>query len=274
MSLYRNTKRAEDEDAELERLEKEYREQYGEASALPATPEPEISKEEETWKERYSNLKSYADKTRNELTKKITELERAVQNSNRPVKPPVDKEEVREWMLKYPELSATLKAIIREELDYDREELTPRLEELETVKRDIEYSRAFNKILSVHPDFEDLIRNEDFVSWVDRQPEEKGKIGELIYASLRQNLDPDDAIRSITMYKQETKASKRKPAVREAATAIQRSAPEIPETNGKRSFSESQVEKMSIREYEKLEQEIDDAKRDGRFVYDLSGAAR
>lgn len=282
---YKNNK-AEQDELELERLEAEYKEKYGRDHNDPITgdekpldeqekPEKELDKEEETWKQRYSNLKSYADKKANETTKTLKELESKISLlEKKPVDLPSNKEEAREWVAKYPDLAGVIKSLIREDVEYLKEELGPQLQELETTKNEIAMQKAYAAVLKVHPDFSELLQNPDFTEWVDRQPEEKGKIGQAIYDSLH-SLDSHAAIKAIDVYKRESEPKKpKKDTARESVQAISRTVSDTPRQDGKNTFSESQVERMSMRDYEANEDAIDQAKREGRFVYDLSGAAR
>ena len=45
-------------------------------------------------------------------------------------------------------------------------------------------------------------------------------------------------------------------------------------TEGGATLKESDIEKMSAKEFEEREEEISKAMRDGKFVYDLTGGAR
>ena len=175
-------------------------------------------------------------------------------------------------------MAATLKTLWKQDIEYLKEEIGPKLSELEATKHEIARERAFAAVCKAHPDFPELVQDQDFIEWVQRQPEEKGVIGRTIYASLHENeTDADAAIKAVNIYKQEKSfsATPKKNPAREAVQTVRKTNSNSPsEDGGKRTFSESQVEKMSIWEYEKLEEQIDAAKRENRFVYDLSGAAR
>jgi methyl-accepting chemotaxis protein len=281
---YKNNRAAE-EDAELEALEAEYRKTYGrepgdpilgneQPLAVEETPEPVLDKEEETWKQRYANLKSYSDKNRNEDAKARKALEdRIALLEKKPVDLPSNKEEAREWVSKYPDLAAVIKSLIREDVEYLKEELGPQLQELETTKNEIAMQKAFNTVVKAHPDFPELLNSPEFTEWVDRQPEEKGKIGQAIYDSLH-SLDAHAAIKAVEVYKREVSPKPKKDTAREVVQSVSRTSNGTPRQDGKVTYSESQIEKMSMREYEMNEEAIDIAKRENRFIYDISGAAR
>ena len=63
-----------------------------------------------------------------------------------------------------------------------------------------------------------------------------------------------------------------KDAARSVGTRTSRSRPETDATSSY--IKESDVQKMSAQEYEKMSDDIMEAIRTGKFVYDLSGSAR
>ena len=75
------------------------------------------------------------------------------------------------------------------------------------------------------------------------------------------------------LYKADT-GRKKSTNKKTAAQAVGKSTSATPGTQGKAKFSESQVQRMSDRDYEKNEEAIMEAMRSGEFVYDVSGAAR
>ena len=92
-------------------------------------------------------------------------------------------------------------------------------------------------------------------------------------ALYKNNTDARAASRAIDLYKADT--GKRKTTTKKsAAQAVGRTSSSTPTTTGKVKFSESQVSKMSDKDFEKYEDAIADAMRSGNFDFDLSGAAR
>lgn len=274
---YKNLARAEQNEKELEELERKYREENGEAPVVEQDPDPVVTKEDETWKERYGNLKSYVDKT---LKKEIADLKTQLAAKPAPVmEVPENVDEARAWVSKYPALSGILKTLWKEDIDMLREEIGPQLAELEEEKQKIAWDRAFAQVVKAHPDFPELIQDPDFIQWVENHGESGDAIGQAIYKALN-SVDAVGSIRAVNIYKQELKEKARpereKKTSRSAAETVpNRVGSKTPtEINGKPVFAESQIEKMSIRDYEKFEDAIDEAKREGRFVYDVTGAAR
>jgi len=70
-------------------------------------------------------------------------------------------------------------------------------------------------------------------------------------------------------------ASAKKAKVKEAASLVTPKSKTLVDFNedGAKIY-ESQVQKMNISQYEKMEAKINEAIRSGNFVYDISGGAR
>jgi hypothetical protein len=71
-----------------------------------------------------------------------------------------------------------------------------------------------------------------------------------------------------------TPSARKQDAKKAAATVSKGSRTQIDADSASGTFKESQVAKMSASEYEANAEKIDAAIRNGKFVYDLSGAAR
>lgn len=278
--------RMEQEEAEYAEMERVYREANGQVDPMtleplvpikPVKEEDTLSEEEATWKKRYGDLRAYSDKIKREAAEAQKALETRIwQLERQKTELPETLEEAREWQEKYPDLARVIKTLIREDLQVAEENTSARFEELELQRFEIAKEKAFNAVLKVHPDFGDLINDEDFKDWVQRQPVERGRVGQALYDALENDIDPKAAIEAINVYKSDMKiktAPKKQPE-REAAMTVSRSVNNPPATSGgKKVYKESEIEAMSIREFERLEDDIDQARYEGRIIYDVRGAA-
>jgi hypothetical protein len=89
--------------------------------------------------------------------------------------------------------------------------------------------------------------------------------------------DPDSVIRVIDLYKIDNGETPqaRRAKTKDAAKSIGKgSRTKVDPTEGGSMIKESDVAKMSAKEFEAREQEITKAMRTGKFVYDLSAGAR
>ena len=123
----------------------------------------------------------------------------------------------------------------------------------------------------MHSDFDDLRGSDDFHDWAGEQPK-------WVQDALYENQDdPKSVIRVIDLYKvdkgMDTKGKRQN--TKDAASAVKTKRTAKPETTSTAGqILESEVQRMSSAEYEKRSDEIMEAIRSGKFVYDLSGGAR
>ncbi len=252
----------EEELLELEKVKEE----------LPEVETPPVDPEEATWKKRHSDLRSHTQKEINALKKQLQDKEK--------VEPqlPQNKEEAEKWVKDYPDLARVLLTLMEEKTEKVKDDVRSVREELEYERVELQMEKALNKLLKKHPDFLELKDQPAFQEWVESQPLKRGPIiGQAIFDALHNNqTDAESAIEAVSLYKSDTKQPKKeKDTSKEFASSVIRTSNQGPiDENGKKVFSESMVDKMSYRDYEKYESEIDDARREGRFVYDITGAAR
>ena len=130
---------------------------------------------------------------------------------------------------------------------------------------------AENVIRKTHSDFDDLRAADEFHNWADEQPK---WVKDALYEN---SDDPASVVRVIDLYKVDKgltnndKKTKRKAA---ASTVTKRSKTEVDVEDANNVIKESQVAKMSAKEFEERSDEINTAIRSGKFVYDMSGNAR
>lgn len=259
----RSVKRLEDEIAELERQELErlngQTEETDEPEDEPAVQTKPLDKEEETFKKRYSDLRRHTQK----LNDRIKELEQRDAERERQSSMPdlTSIEEARAWAEANPKAAEIIKAIATEQVS----NIAPKHEEVKAVQEKLDRIKQETRIRKSHPDFDDIVADDEFHEWAESQPI---RIQDLIFRSS----DADDVIWALDLYK---KSKGGVDTGREAAREVKgRGTTTAPKVKGEGRFTESQVQKMSLQEYEKNAQAIEKAMKDGTFIYDLSGAAR
>lgn len=275
----RNTafkKRIEEDEKELEALIKQRKgeapETEEEAPKAEAKVEPEaeteekLSAEEQTYKKRYGDLRRHM----NELTEKIKELEAAQKEGK--ITPPKNEADVAAWMKKYPDVAAIVEAIAEKKASEKFSGAEARLKQIDAMSAEAERKKNESEIRAVHKDFDDLRDSDVFHEWAAEQPK-------WVQDALYENADdPKSVIKVIDLYKYENglDVKGRKAAAKDAASAVmtKRAKPEVDADGGGKKVYESQVQKMSTREYESRQDEIMEAIRNGNFVYDISGGAR
>jgi len=219
-------------------------------------PTPDLDKEEETFKKRYSDLRRHNQKVAEQLKAVEAEVEKL-----RKQKPDVglpSAEEAEEWAKANPKAAAIIRAIATEQV-------APSSQEVLEIKAKLNRAEQEALILKTHNDFHEVVQSDAFQDWAEDQPEGMQK---LIFSG-----DAKDVIWALGQYKKENASSKVNPN-KEAAKAVSKTSTSAPDTKTKGRFSESQVQKMSMSEYEKFADDIAKSMREGNFVYDLSGGAR
>jgi hypothetical protein len=138
-------------------------------------------------------------------------------------------------------------------------------EDVLAIKQELEQSKQEIKIKKVHPDFDEIKDSDEFHTWAENQP---ASVQNLIFTT-----SADDLIWALNLYKKEMSVSE-SPNKAAARSVVNKSSNAPTDTNGKKKFSESQVQAMSLSDYEKNEDAIKESMKIGNFVYDLSGGAR
>ena len=267
-----NKKRIEEEEAELEALMKGDQENEQTEEEVDDGPEP-TSAEEKTFKKRYGDLRRHSQKKENELQEQINELRTQLEASTKKeIKYPKSEDELSEWMEKYPDVAKIVETIAMKKAHEQTSEYESKFKQIDELKIEARREKAEAELMRIHPDFEEIRETDDFHNWVEDQPK---WIQDALYDN---ESDAMSASRAIDLYKADMgiTSKKKSNADKEAAKAVgtrkERSAPESDET---RSYiKESDVNRMTAQEYEARQEEIAEAIRTGKFIYDLSGSAR
>ena len=267
----KNQERIEKDEKELKDLmEQNVEEEKSEQQATPEVKEPTLSKEEESFKKRYGDIRRHMDKQKQDYDARIealeTQLSKAAKNE---LVLPKSNEEIEAWSKKYPDVAAIVETIADKKASERSKELDERVQQIEEMRFTATRDKAEAELMALHPDFLEIRETDEFHDWAEQQPK-------WVQDALYENADDaKSTARVIDLYKTDKGISKSKPNNRSAASAINprgRTAPVSDNTKGQ--WMESQVEKMSDREYEKHQEAIMESIRSGKFVYDISGAAR
>lgn len=272
----KNQERIKREEEELEELMKLQR---GESNPEPKGDEPpaqpqeedNLSGEEKSFKKRYGDLRRHMAEKEKEWQKKFDDLESRLNNTSSIV-PPSSDEDLEAWIKKYPDIAGIVRNLADKVAEEKFKNTNVELEELQNMRLEAKREKAEAQIRQKHSDFDEIKVSDDFHDWAEEQPK---WIQDAIYENLD---DPKALIRAIDLYKVDKglTASDKKQKEKEAAgSIINKSSRVVVESDENNyTFSESQVQRMSDKEYEKNEDKIMEAMRTGRFKYDLSGGAR
>lgn len=264
----KNQERIAREEKELEELVSKGPSKEPEEVVEKEEAEPE-SREEQSFKKRYGDLRRHLQEKEKEWQEKYETLEARL--TKKDIVPPKSDEDIAAWARKYPDVAAIVETIASKKAKELFEKAETRLRELDEVQYETMRNKAEGKIREAHPDFDKLRDSDDFHTWVEEQPK---WVQDAVYENAD---DPDSVVRVIDLYKVDKgmTPSQRKSKAKEAASVITKGGRAVPEASSADGvFKESQVAKMSDKEFEKNHDAIIAAQRSGKFIYDISGSAR
>ena len=256
---------------EEEALEQLLAEQKGEVKE--EEPEPENA-EEKSFKKRYGDLRRHQQEKEKELSAKIEALQTQLSEATKKeINLPKSDEDIEAWAAKYPDVAAIVETIAIKKAKEQAAVLEERVRAVDELQMTASREKAEAELLRYHPDFEDIRETDDFHNWVNEQPQ---SIQDALYENAS---DARTAARAIDLYKADkniTTKKKTKNTDKDAARSVNaRNSRSKPDTSdSSKAILESDVQKMSAQEYEKMSDEIMEAIRTGTFVYDISGNAR
>ncbi|MDB0024142.1 hypothetical protein N9E36_01540 [bacterium] len=254
-----------------EELEQLLDEQKQNASTEEVESEPTTA-EEKTFKKRYSDLRRHQQKQTEELKVEISALKSQLeQSTKKQIKLPKSDEDIDTWAKEYPDVAAIVETIAMKKAAEQSASLEQRVKALDDMQQDVSKQRAETELLQMHPDFDDIRNDEDFHTWAEDQPQ-------WIQNALYENdSDARSAGRAIDLYKADKnittkKANSNRDAAKSVSTKGKRSKPMANESGG--FLKESDVQRMTAKEYENQSDDIMEAIRQQKFIYDISGSAR
>ena len=288
-------KRMEEEEAEIARLEAEARgekvaesESSGEDTEDTQVQATDDSKQEETketqeaqeddsslsaeersFKKRYGDLRRHMQDKEKEWNQKLDALEKRKAKDS--IIPPKSDEDIDAWSRRYPDVAGIVETIAAKKAKEMFSKAESRLQELDEAHFEAERVKAENAIRKSHEDFDELRESDQFHDWANDQPK-------WVKDALYENMDdPASVVRVIDLYKIDngmTVAAKKQSKKAAASTVAKGTRASIDVEGVQGSIKESDVAKMSNKEFEEMQDKINEAMRKGKFIYDVSGSAR
>jgi hypothetical protein len=260
------------EGAEATQVQETSRAQQEKADSQAEAQEDDSSldPEEKSFKKRYGDLRRHMQQKEKEWQDRLEVLEGRAKTQN--IIPPKSDEDIEKWAKKYPDVAGIVEKIAAKKAQELFKTAESRLAEFDKVQYEATRTRAENQIRDSHPDFDKLRASDEFHDWADAQPK-------WVQDALYENADdPASVVRVIDLYKVDKGLSPaaKKQGARDAASVVNRktSKANIDPDDSSNYIKESQVAKMSAEEFEKRSDEINQAIRSGKFIYDVSGRAR
>ena len=269
---YTNEERLQRDEEELARLVEEQK-----AQAEPKEEREDEDQieprdaEDKSFKKRYGDLRRHVQQKEKDYETRIQALEQQLRQATQSeIKLPKSDEDIEAWARKYPDVAAIVETIAIKKAQEQTAGLETRVKEIDEMKLSAAKEKAEAELMRYHPDFDEIRASDEFHDWAEEQPQ---GVQNALYEN---DTDAKAAARAIDLYKADKNIKTKKPSNTDAAKAVNsrnsRSRPEEDATSSY--YKESQIAKMSAQEYEKKVDDIMEAIRTGKFVYDLSGNAR
>ena len=231
-----------------------------------------LSAEEKSFKKRYGDLRRYSQKQLDDMQKKVDELTQQLNAAaQKEMKLPKTQEELAAWAKDYPDVYKLVKTVAMLQAKEQTTGIEERLKKIDEMERKASREKAEAELMRLHPDFDEIRDEDEFHEWVAEQP---AWVQQALYEN---DNDARSAARAIDLYKADKNIkTKRSRTDKEAASAVTTSRGKAsPNGDGTEGLIyESQIEKMSMDQYERSLPDIQAAIKAGKFVYDVSGAAR
>jgi len=228
----------------------------------------DLSSEEKNFKKRYGDLRRHSQEKDKEFQAKVDKLTSQLDAASKnELVLPKSEDEVEAWAKKYPDVAGMVEAIADKKANERSSELDSRLKEVEKLRTQARKEKSEVELMYLHPDFADIREDDTFHKWAEEQPK-------VVQDALYDNMDDVKSVaRVLDLYKSDKGIKTTKitsTADKDAATSIKGKRTVVDANDSSTYLRESQIAKMSIKEYEKRQDEIMDAQRKGKFIYDMS----
>lgn len=231
----------------------------------------ELTAEEKSFKKRYGDLRRHMQEKEKETAAKLEKLEKQLEAATKnELVLPKSEDEVEAWAKKYPDVAGIVEAIAEKKANERASDLDGRLKEIEELRITAKREKAEAELAALHPDFGEIRADDAFHEWAKTQPK-------VVQDALYENTeDAKSVARVIDLYKSDKGITTKKDnsSDKAAASSVKtKGKTTIDPQDSSQYLRESDVAKMSIKEYEKRQEEILNAQRSGKFIYDVTKRA-
>jgi uncharacterized protein YutD len=259
-------------DDEMEKEEAEEVEAQATHTEEDTFEEPETEKFKKVdYKKRYDDLKRHYDRKLGDWKAKEKELRAEAAASRPKYKAPKTQEDLATFREEYPDVYDVVETVAHLRAEEQLQDLKAKLDVLSEREAALVRKDAETQLMTAHPDFGDIRESEDFHEWASQQPDE---IQGWIYKNAT---NATLAIRAIDLYKKDrgiSTASEKTAKTKKSNSAKEASAAEAVSVRSKAAepsskvkiWKTSEVARLSVEQYEKLQPELDAAFREGRIV--------
>ena len=232
-------------------------------------PDEEAQPKKRTnYKKRYDDLKKHYDDRVSQFKQREEELMAETKSIQPEYSAPKSVEELEKFKEDYPDLYDTVESVAHLRSEQQVGELRSQLSAIQQREAEILKREAETTLRNRHPDFEDIRGDDAFHEWAKEQPDQ---IQNWIYNN------PDDvtlASKAIDLYKLETgqpatktrRSPQRQSVNRQSAADIVSTKTTQIDSAQPKIWTEREIAAMSIDQFDKFEDEINQAMSEGRVV--------
>lgn len=240
-----------------------HKEDAPEAPVDPEAPEEAKPYKRVAWQKRYNDLKAHHDKTITGLRAEIAEIRANAAASRPQYSPPKNPAELEQFKLENPDLFAVVESIAHMRTT---EEQTALKEQVKAMQEKVSYENAraaYAELKALVPDFEEIKTNPDFHEWAEQQPQQ---IQDWVYNN---RSDATLAAQAINLYKAnrgmgQAQPPARKPVQPDPSEAVMPGRKKEEPSPQERIWKISEIEALSLEDYEAQAGAIQKALADGR----------
>ena len=257
------------ENSEVQATSDTQQEETSEETEAQEDNDSELNAEEKSFKKRYGDIRKHLASKEKEWQEKFDALESKSKHEG--IVPPKSDEDIEKWASEYPDVAGIVETIAAKKAQEMFNKAESRLQELDEAHSEAQRVKAENVIRKSHEDFDDLRQSDQFHNWADEQPK-------WVKDALYENMDdPASVVRVIDLFKIDngmTLAAKKQSKKAAASTVAKGTRTSVDAKGVQGQIKESDVARMSSKEFEEMQDKINEAMRNGKFVYDMSGSAR
>jgi hypothetical protein len=216
------------------------------------------------YKKRYDDLKKHYDQKLSEFKRKEQDLLDQARIAEPQYQAPKSQEDLDRFRQEYPDLYDTVETVAHMRSQHEVEALRSKLSVIEQRESEIAAREAETALKERHPDFDNIRGDDNFHEWAQEQPEQ---IQDWIYNN------PNNvtlAVKALDLYKLETgkgqNTQKRRSNRKQGGSAADMVSTKTTNVDAKEAkiWTESEIAKMSLDQFDRVEDEIKLAMEEGR----------
>jgi len=243
------------------------KQEEAQAESEASEDDSKLSGEEKSFKKRYGDLRRHMADKEKDWNERFEKLESSSTN----IIPPKSDEDIEEWASQYPDVAGIVETIAAKKAQELFNKADSRLQKLDELQNEAVRKTAETTIMESHSDFVKIRESDEFHNWADEQPK---WVQDAVYENAD---DPHSVVRVLDLYKGDKGLTKqaKKAGTKAAASMVSKTSKtnvDTEDTNGQ--IRESDVAKMSTKEFEENMDAINKAMKSQKFIYDVSGNAR